>query len=67
MPREAEDAPQEEAARPGATAEEPATAVAPGATAEAPSAEPAAEEVAASVEAPTLEVAEVPSSDPQPV
>jgi hypothetical protein len=66
-PREAEDVPQEEAARPGATAEEPAATAAPSATAETPSAEPAAEEVAVTAEAAAPEVAEVLSSDPQPV
>jgi hypothetical protein len=63
---EAEAVTPKEAARPVATAEEPAAAAVPDATVEAPSAEPAAEEVVATVEAAAPEIAEVPSSDPQP-
>jgi hypothetical protein len=66
-PREAEDAPQEEAARPDVTTEEPAAPAAPDAMAKAPPAEMAAEEVAATAEAAAPEVVEVPSSDPQSV
>jgi hypothetical protein len=64
--QEAGNTPQDEAAPSVAAGREPVATAAPGATVEPPSIWPAAEEAAAMVEAAAVEVAEGPSSDPQP-